>query len=151
MRKEENEKKNSRRIKQLDHILKDYNYLSIDNSYRKFVVNMHKSLIRGYKITDKMELAITNIVKSYTSHLKKNKDPKFLKSKEELMNKVNMVKDMLKRTSYTLTFKYKKMEFLDSVYDQANKRGTLSPKQKMVLNKMYKQFKKKVEKELKKP
>ena len=106
---------------------------------------MYGALVSGRKISLKMESSITKIVKSYSEWLKKNKDPKFLENKTTLLNKITMVRNMLEQAPYTSNFKYEKGIFLDSVYDQVMNRGTLSPKQKLALNKMYKQYKKKVE------
>lgn len=143
---EENEKMFGKKIKQLDHIIKDHDYLPTGNEYRGFIIDMHLALIGGRKITTKMESAINNIIKRYKEHLKKIKDPNFLKGKEELLGKIMLVKNMLDRAPYNSVFKKEKSYFLDSVYKQAKQRGTLSPKQKLTLNKMYKQYKKKVEK-----
>ena len=57
---------------------------------------MYKALIRGRKITPKMEVAITNIVKKYTKWLKVEKDPKIRQKKydfiEESVSKIHMIK-----------------------------------------------------------
>ena len=57
-----------KRIKQLDHILKDSSFLT-DGGYRNFIVSMYQALVSGRKITPKMESAITKIVKSYAKHI----------------------------------------------------------------------------------
>ncbi|MBC8428294.1 hypothetical protein H8D04_00280 [bacterium] len=142
---EENEKKYGKRIKQLKHIINDLEYLPTGNSYHEFIVDMYLALVHGRKITPKMESSITKIVKVYTKWLNKTKDPKFLENKNILLNKITMVRNMLEQAPYTSNFKYEKEMFIDSLYSQASNRGSLSPKQKLALNKMYKQYKKKVE------
>lgn len=142
---EENEKKYGKRIKQLRHIINDLEYLPTGNGYRGFIIDMSSALVNGRKITPKMESSITKIVISYTNWLNKTKDPKFLENKITLLNKITMVRNMLDLAPYTDWFKDEKNVFLDSVYEQATDRGSLSPKQKLALNKMYKQYKKKVE------
>ena len=67
----ENKSMYGKRIKQLKVIINDLNYLSTGNTYREFIIDMSSALVHGRKITPKMELAITNIVKKYTEHLKK--------------------------------------------------------------------------------
>jgi hypothetical protein len=44
------------------------------------------------------------------------------------------------------TYVWRSEDFLDSIEKQIRDRGTLSPKQKLALNKMYKRFRKKSEK-----
>ena len=92
-----------------------------------------------------MESSITKIVKSYKTWLNTINDTSYLENKTILLNKITMVRTMLERAPYTSNFKYEKEIFIDSLYNQARNRGSLSPKQKSALNKMYKQYKKKVE------
>ena len=84
-----NKKMFGRRIKQLDHILKDNTFLT-DGSYREFVVSMYKALVTGRKITPKMESAITKIVHSYTKTL----NPEYKKKKLDYTE--NLIKEISK-------------------------------------------------------
>ena len=139
-----NKKKFGRRIEQLDHILMDNTFLT-DGSYREFVVSMYKALTSGRKITPKMESAITKIVKSYAKTL----NPEYRKERsdwtENTIAKLNMIKRRLDECNYTRSYTSEKLYFLDSIERQVYSRGKLSSKQRKVLNKMYTQFTKKIE------
>ena len=142
---EENKVKYGKRIRQLDHILTDNNYLT-DGGYREFVVSMYKALISGRKITPKMESAITKVVKSYAKIL----NPEYRKSKldytENTIAKLNMIKRKLHECKYTPSYESSTEYFLESIEKQVHKRGSLTIKQRKALNKMYKQFTKRIEK-----
>jgi hypothetical protein len=60
-----------KRIKQLEHIIKDDSYIpkGSTNGYHDFIFSMHRALVTGRKITPKMELSITKIVKAYAKTL----------------------------------------------------------------------------------
>ena len=135
----------SKRIKQLDHILKDNTFL-VDGGYREFIVSMYKALISGRKITPKMESAITKVVKSYAKIL----NPEYRKSKldytENTIAKLNMIKRKLHECKYTPSYESSTEYFLESIEKQVHKRGSLTIKQRKALNKMYKQFTKRIEK-----
>ena len=107
---------------------------------------MSSALVHGRKITPKMESSITKIVKTYAKTLnleyKKNK----LDYTENTVSKINMIKRKLDECGYTESYKVDKLWFLESVENQVYSRGSLSIKQRKVLNKMYKQFEKKLEK-----
>ena len=139
----ENKKLFGRRIEQLDHILKDNNFLT-DGGYREFIVSMYKALTSGRKITPKMESSITKIVKSYAKHI----DPEHQKSRldytENTIAKLNMIKRRLDECNYTRSYTSEKLYFLDSIERQVYSRGSLSIKQRKALNKMYLQFEKKL-------
>ena len=57
-----------------------------------------------------------------------------------------MVQKLLYECNYERSYEYGAEDFLNSVERQAKSRGTLSVNQRKALNKMYKRFKKKVEK-----
>ena len=140
-----NKKMYGRRIKQLDHILMDNNYLT-DGGYREFVISMYKALTSGRKITPKMESAITKIVKSYA----KTMNPEYRKERsdwtENTISKLNMIKRRLDECNYTRSYTADKLWFLESIEKQVYSRGSLSSKQRKALNKMYLQFEKKLKK-----
>ena len=141
-----------KRIKQLQHIIKDESYIpeGSTNGYHEFIFSMYKALIQGRKITPKMELAITNIVKSYAKRLKENNDPKLRKQKldyiDTAMSKIHMLKRRLYECKYTSSYESNTEYFLKSIEKQVHKRGNLTIKQRKALNKMYKQFTKRIEK-----
>ena len=93
-----------------------------------------------------MELAITKIVKTYAKTL----NPEYRKNKldytENTISKIHMIKRKLDECNYTKGYINEKLWFLESVEKQVYSRGSLSIKQRKVLNKMYSQFTKKIEK-----
>ena len=147
-----NKKKYGRRIDQFQKILENTDYIpnGSTNSYHIFILDMYKALFRGRKITPKMEMAITNIVKKYTKWLKREKDPKSRQKKydfiEESVSKIHMIKRLLNRAGYTDIYKSRSEYFLHSVENQVVKKGRLSVKQRKALNSMYKRFEKRIEK-----
>ena len=134
-----------KRIKQLDHILMDSSFLT-DGGYRDFIVSMYKALVTGRKITPKMESSITKIVKSYAKTL----NPDYKKNKldyiENTISKISMLKRRLYDCKYTPSYERNSEYFLESIEKQVNSRGSLSINQRKVLNKMYTQFTKRIEK-----
>ena len=140
-----------RRIEQLKVIVEDEKYIPKENinSYHEFIFSMYGALVTGRKITPKMESAITNIVKAYAKRLKENNDPKLRKQKldytENTVSKIHIIKRRLDECNYTRSYTSEKLWFLESVEKQVYSRGSLSIKQRKVLNKMYKQFEKRIE------
>ena len=145
---EENKKLFGRRIKQLSHILADESFIpdGSTNGYHEFILSMYKALITGRKITPKMDLAITKIVKSYS----KTMNPEYRKERldytENTIAKLNMIKRRLDECNYTRSYTADKLWFLDSIEKQVYSRGSLSIKQRKALNGMHTQFTKKIEK-----
>ena len=143
-----NKSKYGKRIKQLQHIIKDTSYIpeGSTDSYHEFIFNMYKALIQDRKITPKMESAITKIVKSYSRTL----NPEYRKNKldyiENTIAKLNMIKRRLDECNYTTGYKNSSLYFLDSIEKQVHSRGKMTMKQRKALNKMYTQFTKKIEK-----
>ena len=146
----ENKKLFGRRIEQLKVIINDLNYLSTGNTYREFIIDMSSALVHGRKITSKMELAITKIVKAYAKTL----NPEYRKNKldytENTISKIHMIKRKLDECNYTKGYTNEKLWFLESVEKQVYSRGSLSIKQRKALNGMFKQFEKRIEKNEKK-
>ena len=147
----ENKKLFGRRIKQLKVIINDLNYLSTGNTYREFIIDMSSALVHGRKITPKMESAITKIVKTYAKTLNSEYRKNKLDYTDNTVSKINMIKRKLDECNYTKGYTNEKLWFLESVEKQVYSRGSLSIKQRKVLNKMYTQFTKKIEKNEKKP
>jgi hypothetical protein len=145
----ENQKMFGRRIKQLDHILKDNTFL-VDSGYREFIVSMYKALVNGRKITPKMESAITKVVKSYANHNNPEHRKQKLEYIENTVSKITMIKRVLAGCNYTRGYTVDKLYFLESIEKQVYDRGSLSVKQRKALNKMYTQFTKRIEKSEKK-
>ena len=133
----------AKRKDQLDHILKDESYWVNDNGYKSFVADMHDKVSKGYSLSEKQETAITNAVKTYAKFFFKKNDPGH---RNELVQKVRMVQKLLYECNYERSYEYGAEDFLNSVETQVKIRGTLSIKQRQALNKMYKRFKKRIEK-----
>ena len=136
----------AKRKEQLDHILKDKSYWVNDNGYKSFVADMHSKLSKGYALSPKQETAITNAVKTYAKYFFKKNDPDNKNKMDELVQKVRMVQKLLYECNYERSYEYGAEDFLNSVERQAKSRGTLSVNQRKALNKMYKIFKKRIEK-----
>ena len=136
----------AKRKDQLDHILKDESYWVNDNGYNSFVADMHNKVSKGYSLSEKQETAITNAVKTYAKYFFKKNDPDNKNKMDELVQKVRMVQKLLYECNYERSYEYGAEDFLKSVEKQVQTRGTLSDKQKQALNKMYKRFKKRIEK-----
>jgi len=146
-----NKKMFGRRIKQLQVIIEDDSYIpkGSTNDYHDFIFSMYRALVQGRKITPKMGISITKIVKAYSKRLKENNDPKLRKQKldytENTISKLNMIKRKLAECNYTKGYTNEKLYFLDSIERQVYRRGSLSIKQRKSLNKMHDQFTKRIE------
>ena len=113
-----------------------------------FTISMYNALISGRKITDKMLIAIHNIIKRNT--------PKELAKKQEwqesVVPRLNVVKEMIEvveggriHTPYNRSY-----PFINSIIRQAKKRGSLTKKQMTAVNNLYKRYKEKYDKKFKK-
>ena len=113
-----------------------------------FTISMYNALISGRKITDKMLIAIHNIIKRNT--------PKELAKKQEwqesVVPRLNVVKEMIEvveggriHTPYNRSY-----PFINSIIRQAKKRGSLTKKQMTAVNNLYKRYKPKFKKKVSK-
>ena len=141
----ENQKMFGRRIKQLDHILKDNTFL-VDGGYREFIVSMYKALVSGRRITPKMESAITKVVKNYAKHINPEHQKNRVEYIEKTLVKIDKIRSLLFECKFSPDYSYGKEMFLDSIETQVRQRATLSQKQRMTLNKFHIQFTKRLEK-----
>ena len=108
----------------------------------EFTSDMLVALQSGRKITPKMEEAINGIVN-------RNKPEELVKRKdwvESVVPKIMMVSNLVKETSWGANYKYGKESFLESIKKQAMGNMRLSKKQMEVVNNIYKQCKKNIEK-----
>ena len=143
-----NKKKYGRRIQQLEHILNDKTYIQDENtnSYHDFIRSMYNALVKGRKITYKMESAITKIVKVYAKHINPEHQVKRLEYIEKTLVKIDKIRSLLDKCNYTPDYIYGKDMFLDSIENQVKRRAYLSKKQRVYLNKFHQQFTKKLKK-----
>ena len=119
---------------------KELKFLVETKKANDFIISMYVAIISGRKITPKMLKAIHNIMKTNSpAELEKKR-----LETERLLSKLDMVKEVLHKANYHETYVYRSEDFLDSIEKQIRDRGSLSPKQKLALNNMYKRFNKKV-------
>jgi hypothetical protein len=136
-----------KRKQQLDHILKDKDYWkSSDGGFKSFLADMHNKVSKGNSLSEKQENAINNAISNYAKYFFKKNDPNYKTKKETTVQKVRMVQKLLYECNYERSYECGAEDFLNSVETQVKIRGSLSEKQKKVLNKMYKRFKKRIEK-----
>jgi hypothetical protein len=107
-----------------------------------FTVDMYVAILSGRRITEKMLNAIHKIMKLNTPE---EREKKRLET-QRLLFKTNLVKEALYKCNYDSLYEARSEDFLGSIVSQIRDRGSLSPKQKLALNKMYKRFNKKIEK-----
>jgi len=112
----------------------------------KFTIEMYVAMISGRKITDNMLYAIRKIMKRNTP----NEVEKKRLETERLHYKVNLVKEALYKCNYDEYYESRSEDFLGSIIGQVRNRGSLSPKQKLALNKMFIRFNKRIKKDEKK-
>ena len=120
---------------------KELKFLVETKKANDFIISMYVAIISGRKITPKMLKAIHNIMKT-------NSPAELEKKRLEtvrLLSKLNLVKESLHKANYHETYVWRSEDFLDSIEKQIRDRGTLSSKQKLALNKMYKRFNKRIE------
>ena len=108
----------------------------------EFTISMYVAILSGRRITDKMLSVIHKIMKRNTPNELEKKRLEI----ERLYYKVNLVKEALYKCNYDEYYESRSEDFLSSIIEQIRDRGSLSPKQKLALNKMYKRFLKRIEK-----
>ena len=108
----------------------------------EFTISMYVAILSGRRITDKMLSVIHKIMKRNTPNELEKKRLEI----ERLYYKVNLVKEALYKCNYDEYYESRSEDFLGSIVGQVRDRGSLSPKQKLALNKMYKRFLKKIKK-----
>ena len=97
------------------------------------------------KITKAYDV-IDTAIKTYTKYLTKRNNPVNTLKREKLVQKILLVQQTLYKCNYTQGYEEDAIMFLKSVEGQVHRNGSISIKQVDALNKMYKRFKKKVEK-----
>ena len=108
----------------------------------EFTISMYVAIISGRKITEKMLNAIHDIMKRNTPNELEKKRLEI----ERLNYKVGLVKEALYKCDYDEYYESRSEDFLGSITEQVRDRGTLSPKQKLALNKMFIRFNKRIKK-----
>ena len=108
----------------------------------KFTIKMYVAMISGRRITENMLNAIHNIMKRNTPNELEKKRLEI----ERLNYKVSLVKEALCKCNYDEYYEARSEDFLGSIVEQVRNRGTLTPKQKLALNKMFIRFNKRIKK-----
>jgi len=132
--------------RQLNHILNDHRYYQPDH-VREFTISMYNAFGKR-KITPKMEISMDKIINKYIEWQKdENKLDKYkkLENIRDGQYKLNVIRVLLGGCGYRPMYIARSEEFLNSIDKQLRFKGTLTKKQKMALNQMYKRFKKKCE------
>tara|TARA_R100000008_G_C3559855_1_gene155454 strand:+ start:226 stop:678 length:453 start_codon:yes stop_codon:yes gene_type:complete len=118
----------------------------VTSSYRKFIQSMYDAIDSGRRITPKMSTGIRNAVRRYQEW----RNPTFVRARmvkyHALKKKIDILRNLVKQVSkngegvdHISAFR-----FINSVEKHARDRGSLSAKQKLALNEMYKKYKNKL-------
>ena len=105
---------------------------------------MHRKIISNNKITNKMLSAINDGIKSHISSL----DPEFKNKRDEMMMKIDTLRNMLLACKYERMYEYEKLDFVDSLTKRVARKGSLTAKQGKYANTLHKQFKKRIDKNM---
>jgi len=111
----------------------------------EFTLAMYDALVQGRRISEKMLKHIHKIIKINDLEVR-IKRGEWVK---EITTKLNKVNEMVEKTSWTDNYKQLKKYFINSLISQSKERLTLTEKQLAAVNKIYKQTKKRLEKEKK--
>ena len=124
-------------------LLDDNNYTRhISTGYHGFLSDMHRKLVSNNRISPKMLKAINDGIKSHTLSL----DPEFRNQRDDMLLKIDSLRDMLLLCNYTKVYEYEKLDFVDSLTKRVARKGSLTSKQGKYANNLYKQFKKRIDK-----
>ena len=112
----------------------------------EFTSDMLVAIIRGRKITEKMQNAIDGIIK------KESPDEKFKRDDwlQTVLPKLMMVKEQVNSTDWSEQYRLGSINFMESIIAQAKNRKTLTKKQMGAVSNMYARIKKNIEKNNKK-
>ena len=144
----------TKRKDQLYHILNDNSYWDKNDkgsmSFKDFVQDMYDRISKGYGLSEKQENAVTKTVQRYARYFFMNNDAEFKKKTDkfikETRQKILKIQTLLYDCGYSRSYEEGAEYFLNSVQKQVESKGLMSDKQRLALNKMYKIFKKRIEK-----
>jgi len=143
----DNMDKYDKTYKQLNHILQDPDYY-MNDTYKEFVTSMQTAIGGGRKITDKMDSAISNVIRNYVKWRSTDTKETRLEKTEKInkiMGKIKIVHDTLFKCDYSTSYMVRSQEFLHSVSQGVKKYGGLTKKQTHALNQMHERFKKRID------
>jgi len=132
--------KYEKKWRQLDAIINDKNYWVHDSGYKLFLEKMMKKILLGERITPNMDEAITKAINSYKSFLYPSERSKMRLSM--LIDPINKCIDLLQELysdgHITKNNYWNNFEFMESIKTSAQSYGSLTNKQKLAMNKKYK-------------
>ena len=138
----------SKRKNQLAHMISDDAYWTNDNGFKDFIKDMHKNLHRGRVLTEKQNEAVVKAVKRYAKYFFLKNDPKYKGKIDKSREKITKIQALLYQCGYTASYEVSADEFLKSMDSWLLRGSQLTVNQRKALNKMYKRFKKRVDKRL---
>ena len=143
-----NKEKFRKEILGLRRLLSDTSYCSSqEGSYVSFLNDMHMALLSDRRITAKMIQAVQNANRHYDFA----KDPKNVEKRRNILSKLMKLRSMVKHCQYTNDYRDDRKTLIQSFIDQVRRKGTLTKKQFVYANNLYKQFKKRIAKVQNKP
>ena len=143
-----NKEKFRKEILGLRKLLSDTQYCSrLEGSYVGFLNDMHMALVGDRRITSKMIQSIQNANRHYNFA----SNPKNVEKRRNIITKLSNLQGMVKECQYTSDYRADRELLIQSFKDQVSKKGTLTKKQFIYANNLYKQFKKRIAKVQNKP
>ena len=143
-----NKEKFRKEILGLRRLLSDTSYCSSqEGSYVSFLNDMHMALLSDRRITSKMIQSIQNANRHYNFA----SNPKNVEKRRNIITKLSNLQGMVKECQYTSDYRADRELLIQSFKDQVSKKGTLTKKQFIYANNLYKQFKKRIAKVQNKP
>ena len=138
----------SKRKDQLAHMISDDSYWKNDNGFKEFIIDMHKHLHKGRVLTEKQNAAVTKAVKRYAKYFFLKNDPEYKEKIDKSREKITKIQSLLYQCNYVADYELSADEFLKSMDGWLRRGSQLTLNQRKALNKMYKRFKKRVDKRL---
>ena len=138
----------SKRKDQLSHMLSDDIYWINDKGFKSVIVDMHNHLKKGRVLTDKQNDVVVKAVKKYAKYFFLKNDSNYKEEIDVNRQKVSKIQHMLYQCNYTASYEMSADDFLKSIDGWLKNGNQLTLKQRKALNKMYKRFKKRVDKRL---
>tara|TARA_Y100000592_G_scaffold2227_1_gene3456 strand:+ start:156 stop:599 length:444 start_codon:yes stop_codon:yes gene_type:complete len=143
-----NKEKFRKEILGLRRLLSDTSYCSrLEGSYVGFLNDMHMALLSNRRITAKMVQSIQNANRHYDFA----RDPKNVEKRRNILVKLVRLRSMVKHCQYTSDYRDDRKTLIQSFIDQVRRKGTLTKKQFVYANNLYKQFTKRIAKVKNKP
>ena len=132
----------------------DDSYWRNDSGFKDFITDMHSHLNKGYVLSEKQNEAVSKAVKRYAKYFflkndpeyKEKNDPEYKEKIDKSREKITKIQSLLYQCNYVADYETSADEFLKSMDSWLRRGSQLTLKQRKALNKMYKRFKKRVDK-----